>query len=401
MQFMKRTWAEVDLDAILANYAAIRACTDKKSKIMAVVKADAYGHGADFIAPALDRAGADYFAVSNIEEAAGLRRAGIRKPVLILGFTPPELAGDLGRLAVTQAVFSLPYAESLAKNAAAAGAKLKIHIKLDTGMGRIGFLADDGNREKSVEEILRVASLESLDPEGVFTHFAVSDDVGNGFTKIQFGRFMRTIETLESRGLHFRLRHCCNSAGILNDPDMHLDMVRPGIILYGLKPDVNMKMPIELKPVLSLKSVVSHVKNLPVGIPVSYGMTCSTNRASVVATVPAGYADGWSRSLSNRGEVLVRGRRAKIMGRVCMDQFMADVTDIERVEPGDTVTLIGRDGGECVAMDDIAAMMGTINYETACLIGKRVPRVFLQGGRVVGVNESYRGGLDGTPQGER
>lgn len=398
MQLIKRTWAEIDLDILESNFAAIRAVTHKKSKILAVVKADAYGHGADVVAPLLDRAGADYFAVSNIEEAAGLRRAGIQKPILILGFTPPELAGDLIRLSVTQAVFSLPYAKSLAENAAAAGGRLKIHIKLDTGMGRIGFLCDDENVEKSAAEILKAASFSALDPEGVFTHFAVSDDIENGFTKIQFNRFMRMTELLAGKGLRFKLRHCCNSAGILNDPDMHLDMVRPGIILYGLVPDVNMPMAIGLKPALSLKSVISHIKTLPAGATVSYGMTFTAERGSRIATVPAGYADGWSRSLSNRGEVLVNGRRAKIVGRVCMDQFMADVTNIPDAAVGDTVTLIGRDGAETVTMDEIAGLMGTINYETACLIGKRVPRVFLRGARVVAINESYEGGLDGSPR---
>jgi alanine racemase len=383
--FLKRTWAEVDADCLAHNYHAIRNYIHKDCKLMAIVKADAYGHGAPFVAGEFEALGADYFGVSNMEEALQLRGSGIKKPILILGYTPAEYAGEMIAKGITQTVLSLQYAKELSKAAQSAGGTLKVHIKIDTGMSRIGFLYHDPVKNAgSIDEIMEVSNLPALDLEGIFTHFAVSDEPEKDFTKIQFERFTDIIQKLGDRGLKFRLRHCCNSAGLLNFPQMQLDMVRPGIILYGMTPAEGMPLPIELKPVMSLKTIVSQVKTLESGTAVSYGMKYVTDGKKRVATLPVGYADGFARSLSNKADVLIAGKRARIIGRVCMDQCMADVTDIPEAAENKIVTVIGRDGDNCVTMEELADFMGTINYETACLIGKRVPRVFLKGGKIVG-----------------
>lgn len=383
--FLKRTWAEVDLDKIEKNYRAIRAYVNPRSKIMTVVKADGYGHGASFAAKTFDEAGADWFAVSNIEEAEQLRLSGIQKPILILGYTPPEFAAELIAKQITQTLFSLDYAQQLSAAAMQAGGTVDVHLKLDTGMSRIGFLYH-GEEDTSalLQDACGAAKLPGLRIEGVFTHFAVSDEPGNPFTALQFSRFIHAIELLEEKGVHFALRHCCNSAGLLNYPDMQLDMVRPGIILYGLTPAVGMPLPIQLYPAMSLKTTLFQTKMLAADTPVSYGMTYRTPSERRLGTLPIGYADGYPRSLSGKADVLIRGKRARIVGRVCMDQCMADITDIPEAESGDEVTVIGCDGTQAIPMEEIAAHMGTINYETACLIGKRVPRVFFKGGRQVG-----------------
>jgi alanine racemase len=352
---------------------------------MAIVKADAYGHGAPFVAGEFEALGADYFGVSNMEEALQLRNSGIKKPILILGYTPSEYAGEMISKNITQTVLDLQYAKELSKAAQSAGGTLKTHIKIDTGMSRIGFLYHDAeNNSGSVNEILEVSSLPALDLEGIFTHFAVSDEPEKEFTKIQFARFMDVIEKLSQKGLNFRLRHCCNSAGLLNFPEMQLDMVRPGIILYGMTPSEGMPLPIELKPTMALKTVISQVKTLAGGTAISYGMKYVTDGEKRVATLPVGYADGFARCLSNRADVLICGKRARIIGRVCMDQCMIDVSEIDEAAENKVVTVIGRDGGDTVSMEEIAGFMGTINYETACLIGKRVPRVFYKDGKIVG-----------------
>lgn len=383
--FLKRTWAEVDADCIAFNYHAIRNYIHEGCKFMAIVKADAYGHGAPFVAGEFEALGADYFGVSNMEEALQLRNSGIKKPILILGYTPSEYAGEMISKNITQTVLDLQYAKELSKAAQSAGGTLKTHIKIDTGMSRIGFLYHDAeNNSGSVNEILEVSSLPALDLEGIFTHFAVSDEPEKEFTKIQFARFMDVIEKLSQKGLNFRLRHCCNSAGLLNFPEMQLDMVRPGIILYGMTPSEGMPLPIELKPTMALKTVISQVKTLAGGTAISYGMKYVTDGEKRVATLPVGYADGFARCLSNRADVLICGKRARIIGRVCMDQCMIDVSEIDEAAENKVVTVIGRDGGDTVSMEEIAGFMGTINYETACLIGKRVPRVFYKDGKIVG-----------------
>jgi alanine racemase len=383
--FLKRTWAEVDADSLAANYHAIRSYIHKECKFMAIVKADAYGHGAPFAAKEFEKLGADYFAVSNMEEALQLRNSDITGPILILGYTPPEYAGEMIEKNITQTVLSLDYAGRLSETAAKSGGKLRVHIKIDTGMSRIGFLYHDSvNGAAGLTEIVKVSQMESLDLEGIFTHFAVSDEPELDFTKVQFNRFMEACGKLAENGVTFRLRHCCNSAGLLNFPQMQLDMVRPGIILYGLTPAAGMPLPIKLYPVMKLKTVISQVKSLDAGTAVSYGMKYVTKSETRIATLPLGYADGFARSLSNNADVLIGGKRARVIGRVCMDQCMADVSEISDAAENSIVTVIGPDGEDMVTMEEVAAKMGTINYETACLIGKRVPRVFFKDGKNVG-----------------
>lgn len=379
--FLKRTWAEINLNNINENYKAIRGYVNAQSKIMAIVKADAYGHGVSIIAKELETAGADYFGVSNIEEAMQLRNCGIKKPILILGFTPPEYTAELIKNNITQTVLSFEHAQELSKQAEYIGERLIIHIKIDTGMGRIGYLYNQfENNSQSVEQITKTSKLNGLEIEGIFTHFAVSDEPQNDFTIKQFDLFMHCIKELNENGIEFKLRHCCNSAGLLNFPHMQLDMVRPGIILYGLLPAAGMKPPIKLLPAMELKTIVSCVKELEKDLPISYGMKYTTTKKTRVATLPVGYADGFARSLSNNAEVIIQGTRAKIVGRVCMDQCMVEVDNIKDVKQGDIVTLIGTDHGEIITMDDVAEKMGTINYEAVCLIGKRVTRVFFKDG---------------------
>lgn len=383
--FLKRTWAEVDLDKLTENYRAIRAYVSPKSKIMTIVKADGYGHGAPFVAKAFEEIGTDWFGVSNLEEAQQLRLSGVQKPILILGYTPPEYAGALIEQKITQALFSFAYARELSAAAEQAGGVVDVHFKIDTGMSRIGFLFhEDGDVPSFLEETCAAAALSGVHVGGAFTHFAVSDEPDNLFTQTQFGRFSHAIDLLKEKGIQLELCHCCNSAGLLNYPEMQLDMVRPGIILYGLTPAVGMPLPIPLLPAMSLKTTLFQIKTLSPDTPISYGMIYRTPSERRVGTLPIGYADGYPRILSGKADVLIRGKRARVIGRVCMDQCMVDLTDIPEAESGDEVTVIGSDGRDTISMEEIAAHMGTINYETVCLIGKRVPRVFFQSGKQVG-----------------
>lgn len=373
MEFLRRTWAEISKSALINNLSEIKK-NAAGAKICAVVKADAYGHSAKIVAPLLDAAGADWFAVSNISEAIGLREYGIKKPVLILGYTPAEYAKTLAENDISQCVYSYEFARLLSDCAQKAGVSVKIHIKLDTGMGRIGFDLRD-SRLSGIDEAILSAKAKNLTFEGVFTHFAAADtDDGNAreFTKGQYDRFISGVEKIKAAGLNPQIIHCDNSAAIC-DKEYICDMVRPGIILYGLKPDKDFNTGINLIPAMTFKSVVSFVKDIKAGTPLSYGMTFTAPKSMKVATVAVGYADGYQRKLSNKGEVLVRGRRAKVLGRVCMDQILIDVSDIEGVKMGDEVTLFGRD----LLVDDVAEICDTINYEIVCDIAPRVPRILV------------------------
>lgn len=384
-EILRRTWAEIDLDAVAHNFSAVRAATHPGAAVCCVVKADAYGHGAVQISKELETLGADCFAVSNLEEALQLRLSGISRPIIVLGFTPAEEAKRLAENNISQCVYSTEYASELSRCAREANITVKIHIKIDTGMSRLGFYFQDINRdEAAVQEVLDVCALPGLYPEGIFTHFAVSDDGSNGdaFTMRQFGCFKEMIETLLREGVSFDVRHCANSAALFDYPLSHLDMVRAGIVIYGLMPSNELRNRPNLRPVLSLKSVVSHVKTLQPGATVSYGRAFTAEREMKAATVPVGYADGYPRSLSTGGaQVLINGHRCRILGRVCMDQLMVDVTELDSVKIGDTVTLIGRDGNEEITADELAEREGTINYEVICGLSKRVPRVYLRGGK--------------------
>ncbi len=390
MQFsmLKRTWAEINLDHLCHNYKVIRERVKDGAKIMAVVKADAYGHGDRYVSRTLEECGADFFAVSNIEEALSLRKNEITKPILIFGITPTKYVLELSELNITQTVFSKEYAMALNDSAKKAGVVIECHLKLDSGMSRIGFMCDS---ESDFEDALKCYSLSNLKFTGVFTHFAVSDESSHQareFTKGQFEKFKGFVDKLKSCGCDVGLVHCCNSAGVLSYPEFHLDMVRPGVILYGLSPSDECVFK-DLLPVMELKSVVSMVKKVPADTPVSYGRTFVTPRETTLATVCIGYADGYPRALSNRGEVLIRSKRAKILGRVCMDQIIVDVTGIDGVCEGDVVTLFGRDNNEFIGADELAKIDSTISYELICLIGKRVPRLYLKDNKPIDVVDIY------------
>ena len=377
---LKRTWAEVDLDALAHNYERIRRHVGEKTKLLGVIKADAYGHGAVPVAKELEALGASYLAVSNIDECEEVRRGGVTLPVLMLGFTPADQAERILELDMTQAVQSLDIAKAFSAAAVKCGKKMKVHIKLDTGMGRLGFLCDEEHFDESLQDILAVLELPGLDVEGVFTHFCVADEEGEenvAFTRTQHERFLRMIDAAEARsGFHFRLRHCCNAGGIVCYPEWAGDMVRCGIILYG---SGSLAEKMGMEPVMSLKTRVATVRDLAPGTSVSYGRTYFTERESRIAVLPIGYADGLHRTLSNRMEVLTPYGRAKQVGRICMDMCMIDVTDLPEVKSGDEVEIFGKN----VLCAEDAAACGTIPYELLCAVSKRVPRhYFLHGKRV-------------------
>ena len=374
--FTIRTWADISLPALRNNLDIIRSRLSPKTRLMAVVKADAYGHGALPCAREFARGGADFFGVSCIDEAVELRRGGITQPILTFGYTAPEDMAKLCEYTITQTVFSLDYAAAVSEAARRADKDIKIHIKVNTGMNRLGF---DYNHiyknSSSIEQIIRSCKLPRLIPEGIFTHFAESDNPRSAFTKQQFDLFTDAVQKLSDHGLSFEIKHACNSGAFINFPEMHLDMVRCGIILYGLTPDS--KTPdIGIIPAMSLKTRVSQIRNITSNQTVSYGRAYRSFKNTKVATLPIGYADGFSRQFSNNAEVMINKHRAPIIGRICMDQCMADITGIPANE-GDEVTIFGtkKDG---ITADELATLMESINYEVVCLIGKRVPRVYIE-----------------------
>lgn len=378
--YIKRVWAEVDLDAAAHNYMEIRKRLNPGVKMCCVVKADAYGHGAAMLAREYEALGAEWLAVSNLEEAEELRQAGIRLPVLILGYTPPELAQRLCSGNFSQAILSLEYARRLSAVAVRGGYTVKGHLAVDTGMSRIGFVYQDKERDKAgIEEMYQACCLSGIIPEGIFTHFSAADggESGSYFTAQQFRCFIHAISLLEQRGVTFRLRHCANSAALLDYPEYQLDMVRPGIILYGLHPSAQVNALPPLRPVMQLKSVLSLVKRVEEGASVSYGRCFTAEKPTLVGTIPAGYADGYFRLLDKSGYVTVRGKKAGLVGRVCMDQFMVELGQCPEAEAGDEVVLFGEEP----LADALAESVGTIGYELVCSISRRVPRVYLRHGR--------------------
>ena len=381
----RRTWAEIDLDAARENYRAVREAVPAKTGVCCVIKANAYGHGAVRLGRLYEELGASFLAVSNAEEALQLRRAGISLPVLILGYTPESCAPTLAREGIRQCVYSLAYGKALADAAEAAGVTVKIHLKLDTGMGRIGFLCRSRDTAE-LEEAAKLCRRRGLDPEGVFTHFAAADEgeSGEAYTRRQFENFLFGVDTLASLGVSFCVRHCANSAAIFDYPDLHLDMVRAGVVLYGLRPSSEVAHCPPLHPVMTVRSVVSHLKTLYPGESVSYGRIYAAEREMRVATVPVGYADGFWRSNGAAARLRVGGRLAPIVGRVCMDQLMIDVTEIP-CAVGDTVEIFGT--AEPCTAETLAKENGTIAYEIVCALGERVPRAYLRGGKIIGWND--------------
>ena len=380
---LKRTWAEISLDNLTHNFETIRRQVGPKAKLLGVVKADAYGHGAVRVAKHLERLGAGYLAVSNLDECEELRVNGITLPILMLGFTPADQAGRILKNDMTQAVPNLAIAEAYSSAAVHAGGTMKVHIKLDTGMGRLGFQCDDAHFDASLRDILKILALPGLDVEGVFTHFCVSDEAADEcveFTKVQHNRFLRMIDAVETQGnFRFRLHHCCNAGGIASYPEWAWDMVRCGIILYGTG-DLAERM--GMKPVMTVNTTVSTIKDFDPDTSISYGRQFFTTRPSRIAVLPIGYADGLFRALSGKLRVLTPYGEAQQVGRICMDMCMIDVTDLPQLKVGDEIEVFG----EHQLIETAAKQCGTISYELLCAVSKRVPRYYYLGGKCVDRN---------------
>lgn len=369
-------WADINLGSIAHNIRELRRVTKPEAMFMAVVKANAYGHGSVEVSRVALANGADWLGVARVAEGAALRREGIEAPILILGFTPEEQYEDVLRWRLVQTVYTRDMAVALAEAAVRKGTKARVHFKVDTGMGRLGWLSGPG----AIEEILELAGSPGLEVEGILTHFAASDAADKSYTLEQYHKFLDIIEILRRRGLEFAIKHSANSAALMEMPETHLDMVRAGIAIYGLYPSDEVdRGAIALQPALSLKARVAHVKKVDAGFKVSYGCTYTTARPTVIATLPLGYADGYSRLLSSRGEALIHGRRAPVVGRVCMDQIMVDVGHIPGVKMADEAVLIGCQGADEIPADEVARKIHTINYEVVCMINHRVPRIYYNG----------------------
>lgn len=369
-----RAVAEVNLDAIKHNYKQIRKHIPHEVEMMAIVKADGYGHGAVEVANLLQAEGVNRFAVAIVNEGEVLRENGITSPILVLGYTPRADIKALIENNLTQTVFSYEMAKVISDEAGKLGKTVNIHLKVDTGMGRIGFLSSP----QSIEEVKMIASLPNLNMEGIFTHFSTADEEDITYTRKQWHIFEGFLNELQEVGIELPVIHAANSAAIMCHSYTALNVVRPGIILYGYYPSGYLKGKVlDLMPAMTLKTQVVHVKELPEGHYVGYGRTHCTHHKTKVATIPVGYADGYSRRLSNTGRVLIRGQYAPIIGNICMDQFMVDVTGIEDVSVEDEVVLFGKQGENEIPVEELASLLGTINYEIVCMIGKRVPRVYI------------------------
>ncbi len=388
MNMVKRTWAEISLNAIEHNYNVIRNKVADDTKVCCVIKADGYGHGAVELSQIYEKLGADFFAVSNIDEGIEIRKSGSKLPIVILGYTPVSEAENLAEYDISQAVFSLEYAKELSEKCVEEDCICKMHIKVDSGMSRIGFMCQEFPRDEySIEEICEACCLPNLEVEGLFTHFCVSDEDAEGreFTNKQYENFIHVRDSLKMRGVDISVVHCSNSGAIEDYPETCCDMVRAGIILYGLAPSSKLADRLDLVPAMTLKTVVAFVKEVQKGATISYGRTFTADRKMKIATVPIGYADGFIRQNAKDGYMMVNGKKAKIVGRICMDQTMLDVTDIEDVKTGDEVVVFGTgENGEPTA-DSLAENTGTINYETVCLVGKRVPRIYIKDGKIENV----------------
>ena len=381
-----RTWAEISLDAIKNNISEVRRITEPSAKVYAVVKADAYGHGVFQSSKVMLQNGADGLCVAFSDEAVQLRMSGIDAPILILGYTPKEEMERVVEHDIMPTVFDLDSAKNLSREAERQNKTVRIHIKIDTGMSRVGFVfcEDEEVNKKTEETIAEIAKLPNIFIEGAFTHFASSDEKDRAFTDLQFGRFCSLMKRLEAAGINIPTKHVCNSAGIIQFPEMHLDMVRAGIVLYGCYPSDEVdKSKINLMPAMQLKAKITNVKEVAAGVPVSYGRTYTTSAPTKIATVPIGYADGFSRILSGKAKMIAGGKIYPVIGRICMDQCMIDVTGVNNISVGDEAVIFGKAGNSEITVSSVAEQMGTINYELLCLIGKRVPRVYIESGKTV------------------
>ncbi len=371
---ISRVYAKIDLDALRFNMESMHHNVKEGTNFIAVIKTDAYGHGALPVAKAIEELPYLWgYAVATVDEADALIEDGRKKPILILGISFFEQYHDIVKKHIRPAVCDYEVAKALSDIAVELNETVYIHIPIDTGMSRIGFQVT----EETAQTIEAIARLPHVEVEGIFTHFAKADEADRMPTQEQIMRFEQIIDMVEQRGIHIPLKHCSNSAGIIEFPEANMNLVRAGVTMYGMWPSDDVRRNVvSLRPVMSLKSHISFIKMLEPGRQISYGGTYTTKELRKIATIPVGYGDGYARSLSNKGYVLIRGQRAYICGRVCMDQFMVDVTDIEGVKEGDKVTLLGRDGNECITMEDLGDLSGRFNYEFACLINQRVPRVY-------------------------
>ncbi|MDD3338734.1 MAG: alanine racemase [Lachnospiraceae bacterium] len=381
MEKYSRIKAQIDLDAIAFNFEQMKRNLSEGTKMVAVIKADGYGHGSRQIAHLVQ----DYdyiwgFATATVEEAVELRHGGVTKPILLLGYAFPEHYGIIAEYDLSPAVFKLDMAEQLSKAAQVAGKEITIHLAVDTGMTRIGV----ADCKDSIPAIEKIGGLPGIKITGAFTHFARADEESKEPAYVQMERFTAFLSLLEQHHIHIPLRHCSNSAGLIRMQEANMDMVRAGISIYGMYPsdEVETNM-VTLRPAMSLISHISYIKEVAPGVSISYGGTYTTKRKTTVATIPVGYADGYPRQLSNKGSVLIKGQRAPILGRVCMDQFMVDITDLTDVHELDAVTLLGQDGEESITAEELGSLSGRFHYELVCNISKRVPRVYVQNGSIV------------------
>ncbi len=371
MQF-RPTRMEVSIENLKSNFSAVKGWVGPGVQPIAVVKANGYGTGMLQAAAAFREAGAQRFAVAIPEEAIELRENGFNEPVLVLGASAPCAAYEMVRMDITSACTDLTFARAMSEAALKQGKPARIHLKIDTGMGRIGFLPE--SLPSALNDIL---SMPGLEVEGVFTHFATADELNLDYTRWQYRRFGDVLDLLRAKNVGVRLRHVCNSAATLSLPEMHLDAVRPGVILYGMWPSAVVRKSVELKPVFEVKTAIACLRTLPAGSGVSYGLRYMTRGEERIAALPLGYNDGWTRLLNFKAEVLVRGQRAPVVGSICMDQCMVNVNHITDAQVGDEVVLIGSQGQETISVDEVAARLGTINYEIPGMFSRRVPRVYL------------------------
>ena len=381
---LRPVWAEINLDHLKHNIKEVRRVVKKETLVAAVIKADGYGHGASVITKTLLDNGADRIAVATLTEAIELRHCGYTDvPLMVLGYTPEEQADVVLNYNIIQTVYSMEQATVFADAATSQKKTMKIHLKIDTGMSRIGF----DTSQKTVDDIIAIVNMPGLMVEGIFTHFAVADEMDKAFTYQQFERFESIVNEIEKCGYKIPIKHVSNSAAIIDMPDMNLDMVRAGIMLYGLYPssDVSHEA-VKLKQVMELKARVSHVKQLPANSGVSYGLLYKASEEKQIITLPIGYADGFTRMLTNKAEIIIKGKKIPIVGRICMDQCMADATGIE-VSRGDEATLFSNDQGSGITVDDIAGKLNTINYEIVCMVGRRVPRVYMENNTLLHIRD--------------